>query len=107
VSPCTIRYIEAVASCADDAPDRSPINPALRVASFDHLVGASEQRKRHSKAEALGGFQIDDQLDLGGLLNWKIGWLFTLENTGGVSSEQTRHSASDVRARIRRCARCP
>jgi hypothetical protein len=56
---------------------------------FDHQVGASKQRKRYGKPEALGGFEIDDQFDLGGLLNWKIGWLFTLENTGGVSSEQT------------------
>jgi hypothetical protein len=56
---------------------------------FDHQVGAPKQRKRYGKAERLGGFQIDDQLDLGGLLNWKIAWLFTLENTGGVSSEQT------------------
>src|SRR5262249_47579006 len=57
--------------------------------SFDHLVGAAKQRKRYGKAEGLGGFQIDDQLDLGGLLNWKIGRLLPLDNPAGVYPEQT------------------
>jgi hypothetical protein len=33
--------------------------------------GHVKQRKRYAKAEGLGGFQVDDQLDLGGLLNPK------------------------------------
>src|SRR5262245_12154754 len=41
------------------------------------------------KAEGLGGFQIDDQLDLGGLLNLQIGRLLPLENPAGVYPEQT------------------
>jgi hypothetical protein len=41
-------------------------------ALFDHLVGAAKQRERYVKAKGLGRFQIDDQLDLGSLLNWKI-----------------------------------
>ena len=48
--------------------------------SFDHLIGATEQRKRYDKAECLSGFQIDDQIDLSDLLNWKISWLLPLEN---------------------------
>jgi hypothetical protein len=48
---------------------------------FDHQVGAAEQRKRYGKVEALGGFQINDQLDLGGLLNWEIRRLLPLENS--------------------------
>jgi hypothetical protein len=59
---------------------------------FDHLVGAAKHRKRYGKAEGLGGFQIDDQLDLGGLLNWKIGRLLPLENPAGVYSEQTERA---------------
>jgi putative ABC transport system substrate-binding protein len=31
--------------------------------SFDHIVGAGEDRLRHGEAERLGGLQIDDQLE--------------------------------------------
>jgi hypothetical protein len=51
---------------------------AAKVVLFDHQIGAAKQRKRYRKAEGLCGFQVNDQLDLGGLLNWKIGWLFPL-----------------------------
>ena len=54
---------------------------------FDHVVGATKQRKRYIEAEALGGFQINDQFDLGGLLNWKVGRLFPLENPADVCPE--------------------
>jgi hypothetical protein len=33
--------------------------------TFDHPVGATEQRERDSEAERLGGLEIDEQLDLG------------------------------------------
>jgi hypothetical protein len=29
--------------------------------SFDHLVGAGEQRRRHSEAKRIGSFQVDHQ----------------------------------------------
>ena len=37
--------------------------------SFDHLVGAGEQRRRHLKAERLGGFQVDHELEFGCLID--------------------------------------
>jgi hypothetical protein len=40
---------------------------------------------------------VDDQLDLRGLLDWQIGWLFALENAAGVDAgltERLRKTAS-------------
>ncbi len=34
---------------------------------FDHLVGAGDERRRHSEAERLGGLEVDHELELRGL----------------------------------------
>src|SRR5262245_20040206 len=59
--------------------------------SFDHLVGAGEQRRRHLKAERLGGPNIDYQLEFGRLYNWQVGCLFALENAADIDTHLTTH----------------
>ena len=60
----------AASGHAAAAPPSSVMNS--RRSSFDHLVGASEQRRRHVNAECLRGFEVDDQLQPSGLLNGEI-----------------------------------
>src|SRR5438445_2462137 len=40
---------------------------------FDHLIRPQQQRLRDRQPERLGGLEVDDQLELGGLLDGKIG----------------------------------
>jgi hypothetical protein len=47
---------------------------------LDHLVGAQQERLRDRESERLGGGQVDDQLELGRLLDWKVNGLRPLEN---------------------------
>src|SRR5947209_2545634 len=62
---------------------------SLRLAhSFDHLVGAGEQRGRHVEAERFGSPHVDDQLDFRGLLHRQVGSLLALENPASVSASQ-------------------
>src|SRR5262252_10485282 len=55
------------------------------AASFDHFVGAGKQHRRHVEAERLSGLEIDDQLELGWLLDWQVCGLSTPENLVDIS----------------------
>src|SRR5215468_557970 len=63
---------------------RGPSTP-----SFDHLVGAREQRIRHGKTERPCGRQVDDQIELGRLLDREISWTrpaqYLVDKVGGTS----------------------
>src|SRR6266550_332213 len=60
---------------------RGPSTP-----SFNHLVGAREQRWRHRQAERIGGLEIDDQLELDGLHHRQITWQHALEDAANIAS---------------------
>ena len=51
---------------------------------FDYLIGDLLEMQGHAKAERLGGFQIDHKIEFTWLQNWKIGRLFTFEDSSGV-----------------------
>jgi hypothetical protein len=46
--------------------------------SFNYLVGAAEENEREADTKRLGGLKVDHELDLCGLLDWKVSWLCAL-----------------------------
>ena len=53
-----------------------------------HSITSSAARaaRRHVEAERLGGLEIDDQFELGRLLDRQVGRLGALENAAGVDA---------------------
>src|SRR5213078_1651488 len=60
------------------------------AALLDNLVGAYQQRMRHSEAERFGGLQVDDQLEGRRPLDRHLGGLLALEDLCRVSADQTK-----------------
>jgi hypothetical protein len=56
---------------------------------FDHLVGGSEQSGRDLEPENFRCIQIDYELELYRILNWKLGWLFAFEDSRKVGTGAT------------------
>ena len=73
----------AASGHAAAAPPSSVMNSRRR--SFDHLVGADEQRRWNVDAERLCGLEVDEQLDFGGLLHREIGGLLAPQYPATVS----------------------
>src|SRR5215472_8970725 len=65
----------------------------MRGGSFDDLVGAGEQQGRNGQAERFGRFEIDNQLELGRLLDRQIGGLLAFQNPSGVNAELTKNNS--------------
>src|SRR6516165_7028180 len=54
--------------------------------SFDHLVGAREQRRRHFEADCFGSVQIDHQFELAGLLNGQLPGLLAFKDAADIDA---------------------
>src|SRR6266850_7458581 len=52
--------------------------------SLDHLICPLPERRRDREAEGLGGLEVDNQIELGRLLDRKIGGLRTFANLGHI-----------------------
>src|SRR5215472_10445442 len=51
---------------------------------IDHLVGACGAAGRHFEPEYFGSLEVDNKLELGGLIDRQIGGLLALENPGDI-----------------------
>src|SRR6185295_5631688 len=63
----------------------------------DHLIRSLDERRRDRQAEGLGGFEVDDQLELRRLLDWEVRGLRALEDLvhiGGRSPKRISEARS-------------
>jgi hypothetical protein len=58
--------------------------------SFNHLIGADEQRGRYGESKLLRGLQIDDQLKFGWLQDRQVVRLLARQNSADVSSRRAQ-----------------
>src|SRR5262247_4141899 len=82
--------------------------------SFDHLIRPLQERRRDREAESLGGLEVDDQLELNGLFDRKVGGFGALQDLvdiGRGAAEEIReacpisHEAAGVRC-FPECEHC-
>src|SRR5262249_39161051 len=59
---------------------RHPSPTRTHASSFDHLVGAGEQDRGNFEAKRFRGLEIDDELELDRLFDWKVGRLRPAQN---------------------------
>src|SRR5215831_17288265 len=64
---------------------------SISVCSLDDLVGPDEDGLRDRESKSLGGFEVDEQLELGGLLDGKVGRFGSFENL----IDEVRGAATD------------
>jgi hypothetical protein len=63
--------------------------------SLNHLVGAAKQRRWDFEAKGPRRLEIDDQFEMGRLLDWEVGWPGTLQdfvNIHGSVAKKTKEA---------------
>jgi len=53
---------------------------------LNDLVSRGQQRFRDGEAESFGGLEVDDEFQLGRLLDRQIGWFLAFENAPGIDA---------------------
>src|SRR2546430_5422158 len=80
--------------CAARPPAKTPARrETCAGSSLDDLLGPDQQRLGNRQAECPGGLEVDDQLELGRLLDGEIGRLGAFEHLldiGSGAAEQKR-----------------
>src|SRR5262245_64818534 len=62
-----------------------------RAASFDHLVGAREQRRWHFETERFCRFEVYHEFELGWLLDWQVARFLAAKNPIDVRGRASKH----------------
>src|SRR5262245_38334438 len=58
---------------------------------FDHCVGASGEHWRDLEPECLGSFEVNDQVEFGGLFDGKISGAHSIENAPHIVAGASEH----------------
>jgi hypothetical protein len=59
---------------------------AANYPSFDHIVGADEQRGGHDEAKGFSGLEIDHEFSFGALLDGEVSRFGALENFSDIDA---------------------
>ena len=90
-------FVDDHAVSASDHGGPCVLTHQHQSASFDDVVRPEEYRRRKREAQGLGRLEVDDQLELGGLLDREIRRPGTLENADDEHRGPPEHRVGAVR----------
>ena len=70
---------------------RRPLSAKSRHRSLYSITSsaATKDRRRHGQSQRLGGFDINQQFELGCLHDWQIGRLLAFQDTANIKTSLT------------------